>query len=125
MYGADAMVECSTRVYEAMDEEGHTVAIKDAWRDKDRKYEAFQDIRDKLGEKEETKARKYLVAIRTYEDVVISRKTDKTLELENAPDVRWITINTDPPPFHITSQIQCRTFTRPWRYTVHHATCPF
>ncbi|KAF8547634.1 hypothetical protein OG21DRAFT_1391612, partial [Imleria badia] len=52
-YGADAMVGRSTRVYEVTDEEGHTVAIKDTWRDKDRKHEGeilemiFQDIWDK------------------------------------------------------------------------------
>jgi hypothetical protein len=102
-YGADAMVGRSTRVYEVTDEEGHTVAIKDTWRDKDRKHEGeilemiFQEIWDKSGEKEETEARKYFIAIQAYKDVVISGKMDKTIELENAPGVRWMTVNTDPP----------------------------
>ena len=86
-YGTDALVGRGTRVYEATDEEGCTVAIKDSWRDKDRKNEGeilemiFQDIQHKLGEKEETEARKYFVAIRSFEDVVIFGKTDTTLEL--------------------------------------------
>ena len=57
----------------------------------------FQDIRHKLGEKEETEARKYFIAIWSFEDVVIFGKTDTTLELGNIPDVKWMCIKVIPP----------------------------
>ena len=57
----------------------------------------FQDIQHKLGEKEETEARKYFVVIQSFEDIVIFGKTDTTLELGNIPDVKWMCIKVIPP----------------------------
>ncbi|KAF8550293.1 hypothetical protein OG21DRAFT_1525237 [Imleria badia] len=62
VYGADASVWRSTRVYKAQDENGNIIAIKDSWRDEDHEPEGailekiFDDIRDKLGEKEAAEA---------------------------------------------------------------------
>lgn len=84
-FGADAMVGRGTRVYEARDEHGNIVAIKDSWRDEDREPEGkilemiFEDIRAKFGEKEAKAAERYFVRVRVYEDVHVSGETDKTL----------------------------------------------
>ncbi|KAI9462725.1 hypothetical protein HD554DRAFT_1444130 [Boletus coccyginus] len=101
-YGADTMVGRGTRVYEAQDENGNIVAIKDSWRVEDCEPEGailekiLEDIRDKLGENKVTEAERYFVRVRVYEDVAVSGKTDKTLILENEEDVEWITIDADP-----------------------------
>lgn len=103
-YGADAIVGRGTRVYEARDENGNIVAIKDSWRDEDHELEGtilekiFKDIRDQLGEQKEADAEKYFVRVRAYEDVVIAGTLDKTLNPWEEGDIpfEWITINVDP-----------------------------
>lgn len=98
-FGADSMVGRGTRVYEAEDAEGKTVAIKDSWRDSSRDHEGLilknilQDIESKLGEDELTKAKKFFVAVRVYEDVKISDKLDVTLN--PGTDGIWIEIDDD------------------------------
>lgn len=99
-YRTDLMFGSATRVYKAEDEQGHEVAIKDLWRDTERDHEGLimekilQDIETKLGQEMLTEAKKYLVAIRAYEDVHISGKLDKTLH--PGKDGRWIEINDNP-----------------------------
>lgn len=102
-YGADAIVGRGTRVYEVRNENENIVVIKDSWRDEDRELEGtilekiFEDIRDKLGEKETIEAEKYFVRVRVYEDVVISGKRDKTLGRREEGDIplEWVTLNVD------------------------------
>lgn len=99
-FGADSMVGSGTRVYEAEDEEKNKVAIKDSWRSTDRHPEGqimeeiLEDIGRKFGQDELAKAKKFLVAVRVYEDVHISGKPDETLN--PGTDGKWIKIN--PPP---------------------------
>lgn len=99
-FGADAMVGRGTRVYEARDEDGIIVAIKDSWRDDDREPEGrilemiFKDIRDKFGEGEAKAAERYFVGVRDYEDVHISHEIDKTLHPGEGGD--WVDINDQP-----------------------------
>ncbi|KAF8441046.1 hypothetical protein L210DRAFT_2127145 [Boletus edulis BED1] len=103
-YGADAMVGCGTRVYEALNEEGNLVVIKDSWRDDDREPEGMilerilKDIQDKIGEEEMAEAEKYFVKILAYEDVFVSGKVDKTFKLEEEGNIhfKWIAIDDDP-----------------------------
>ncbi|KAF8422302.1 hypothetical protein L210DRAFT_3315472, partial [Boletus edulis BED1] len=103
IYGADAMVVRSTQVYEALDEEGNIVAIKDLWRDDNQEPEGsileriLKDIQDKLGEEEMAEAEKYIVKVLAYEDIFVTREVDKTLKPEEGDTCfEWIAIDADP-----------------------------
>lgn len=101
-YGADCMVSSGTRVYEARDESGNMVAIKDSWREEDREPEGailekiFEDIQHKLGEQKAAEANKYFVRVRAYEDVLVSGERDETFDPRRGEedDIRlyWIPI---------------------------------
>ncbi|KAG1849352.1 hypothetical protein C8R48DRAFT_614278 [Suillus tomentosus] len=84
-YSADSMVGRGTRVYEATDAKGKTVAIKDSWREIDRQSEGeivekiLASCEKKLGAEDFADAKKHFIGVRLWKDVTIDGASDETV----------------------------------------------
>jgi Fungal protein kinase len=84
-YGAHSMVGRGTRVYEATDAKGETVAIKDSWREIDRQSEGeivekiLASCEKKLGAEDFADAKRHFVGVRLWKDVTIDDVLDETV----------------------------------------------